>query len=208
VSAVPSNPSSLILQKRPAPLIDRTLTQFERDIGGRQALVELLAHAPKDDETDYILQLVADPDGDKRSLAELCIDGGIKPAKLISLLRGGELARGQMRALRKVIARLPEVTEDMMKRALPRSGKCPDCKGRKSDCPTCDGSGRVEIEPPLARQKLALEVSGLLVKAPSIQIQQNQMQAIQQQGIRDFQVGAARALYPQPQDVVDAEVEE
>lgn len=201
---MPSNPASLVLKKKPAPHVDKLLQVMEREIGGRGALIDLLAHAPKDEETEYILALVADPEGDDRTLAELCIDGGIKPNKLIAILRSGELAKGQMKALRKVIERLPEVTEDMVKRALPRKVRCKDCGGKRADCTSCDGTGRVELEPPLARQKIVAEMTGLLVKAPSIQIQQNQVQGIQAQGLRDFQVGAAKALYQAP--AVDAEV--
>jgi len=198
------NPHSLLLEKKPNVLVERCLADFEREVGGRAVLVELLAHGPHDEEVDYLWSLLADPTAQERSLAKLCLDGGIKPQRMIQLIREGEMAKAHTRSLRKVARMLPDVTEDAMRRALPRKVKCPECFGKNAACGACDGTGRVEKEPSLQRQKLALELGGLTQKSPGIVVQQNQFTAMQAQGLRDFQVKSDRALY----DTVDAEVTE
>lgn len=203
---MPRDPSSLVYKKRPNAFVDRCLTTFEQELGGRAVLVEILAHGQHDAEVDYLWSLLADPDGQARTLAELCIDGGIKPQRMIQLIREGEMAKAHVKALRKVARALPDVAADAMMRALPRKMRCPECFGKKADCGACDGSGRVEKEPSLQRQKLAFELGGLLQKAPLVQVQQNQFQAMQAQGLRDFQVRSDKALYEEAP--VDAEVVE
>jgi len=200
------NPASLLLEKRPNVLVERCLTDFEREIGGRAVLVELLAHGHHDEEVDYLWSLLADPLSQDRSLAKLCLDGGIKPQRMIQLIREGEMAKAHTRSLRKVARMLPDVTEDAMRRALPRRVKCPQCCGKDPVCGACDGTGRVEKEPSLQRQKLALELGGMTQKSPGIVVQQNQFTAMQVQGLRDFQVKSDRALYDA--DVEDAQVVE
>jgi hypothetical protein len=156
---------------------------------------------------DYLTRLLGDPAGESRSLASLCIDGDVQPGKLLKLIQDGELSRAQARSLRRAATYLPDVTEDVMKRALPRLVRCPACAGKRASCDVCDGKGRVEKEPSLERQKVALEVGGVLKKGPIVQNTVQQFQGVQVQGLRDFQVTATKALYDR-QDVVEAEAAE
>jgi len=204
---MPRDPASLMNSKQPNRLVERCLATFEQEVGGRAVLVEILAHGPHDEDVDYLWSLLADPEGQDRTLAKLCIDGGVKPQRLIQLIREGEMAKAHMRSLRKVARLLPDVAEDTMRRALPRKMKCPQCFGKDLQCGACDGTGKVEKEPSLQRQKLALEVGGLLKKSPGVVVQQNQFQAMQVQGLREFQVKSDRALYA-AEETVDAEVVE
>jgi hypothetical protein len=192
-------------KRRPNPSVDKALTAFEQEMGGREAVIEVLAHAPVDEEVQYLMLLLGDPSSDTRSLASLCIDGDIEPGKLLSLIRDGEMSKAQARSLRRVAKLLPDVAEDTMKRALPMQIRCPDCGGTKNSCVTCGGRGSVEKEPSLERQKTALELGGLLKKQAPINIQQNQFQGVMAASLREFQVKSDKVLYDHDAPV-DAEV--
>ena len=73
--------------------------------------------------------------------------------------------------------KLPPVVDDVMTRAAPQVSTCPACLGvstaGQGPCATCNSTGRVQTEPDLDRQKLALELGQLLEKKGGLIVQQN-----------------------------------
>jgi hypothetical protein len=179
------------------------LTEFERDMGGRAALVEILAHvAETTQEGTVIASLVCDPANDRKNLGTLCVTAGIPPHALLRMIRDGHLGKAQAAAMRKVAQSLPTVVEDVMYRALPILEKCSTCHGRPPidplvPCWRCEGSGKVENEPTLDRQKLALELGGLINKprGPQVQINNQQAVAMNMGALREFQTKNDKLVY-------------
>ena len=183
------------------------LAEFEREMGGRDALVEILAHVPEAtfaavQEGAIIASLVMDPANDRKHLGRLCADAGIPPVSLLRMLREGHLGRAQALAMRKVAQSLPTVVEDVMYRALPIIVKCHTCRGKgwtdaETVCWSCEGTGKAEEVPDLDRQKLALELGGMLKKVPATQVQVNQQanMGISFGSMREFQAANDRLVY-------------
>jgi DNA-directed RNA polymerase subunit RPC12/RpoP len=153
------------------------LVRFEGELGGREALLEILAHAPVTKDQEYALGLLADPTFAGQSLAEICRRGNIKLSELWQLLRTAVLAKAAVQSTLIVGKRLPAVVSDVMERAAPYEETCGYCEGvgqivdapsvdepnpEPYQCPECKGKGLFKRVPELERQVIALKLGGLL----------------------------------------------
>jgi len=203
----------------PPPRIVQALRAFEEAVGGRDALVAELAPAALTAEESLVLQLLADPENDSWPLHEVLGHANVSLARFLKLFRDARGARAYLDALDRVWSALPEVAEDVMKRALPREVFCKPCagtgfqeikKGKKKDkvgCSRCDGAGKVPVEPTLDYQKLALTLGGLPKTTPMVHIDQSTKQQTTFVGsdtMRDF-VAAVTRIKRTPQAAIDTE---
>lgn len=208
------------------PAVQAEMRALEQDLGGRRELVALLSLAPLTKDTRYILGLLADPANDLRSLASVCADGGILPGDLLRLLGAAALHRGQTLAKAKIGQHLSAVAEDLMEKAHPYEGACSQCLGTGSitddptpqqpnpspqPCDVCKGTGKLVYQPTFERQKLALELGGMMPKSGGLTIQQNNLQLNQGAGsggaLEQLQIATDRLLFGGDDDgPVDGEV--
>lgn len=172
------------LQLLDTPAGARALANLESAVGGRDALVTALAHAPQDDALAYTINLISDPHSDARSLAALCRAGGITLGELLEAYKRGRYALMQVEVVHHIATHTPAVTEDVMTRAQPHWVTCYACRGTllvwdteakdpktapKIPCTTCVNEqdvpiGKIYTLPDLDRQKLALEIANVLPK--------------------------------------------
>lgn len=178
----------------PTPLI-AACKHFEREVGGRQKLIEALAVARLTENQEYLVGAIADPRNSKLSLARICAIYGLKFVDLIHLFRDAKVVKAQVVAIQKIADALPEVAGDLMARAVPHMIPCGRCGGTgkirrprllkarkepaegspKADkpCSVCGGEGQVVVQPTLETQKVALELGGLLKPGGGAQVQVN-----------------------------------
>ena len=158
------------------------LTQLEAAVGGRQALVEVVLHAPTGHGLDGVIALLANPQNDARALSLLCREAGISVGELLEAYKQGRLARAQVRAIDLVAEHLPAVVEDLLLRAQPHTVTCRACgeTGTEMDgskCADCDGTGKRLVLPDLDRQKLALDLAQMSPKGKGALVVVNQQAA-------------------------------
>ena len=186
-----------VLQRRENAAIETGLTAraaelFIKQLGGRTHCGELLALAAEATEgkdagpLDTLAALLLDPGYDRMSLADLCEQAGLTLRDLFRAHRGATLVRAQILSTEKIAAKLPEVVEDVMRRAAPYEQACEVCLGTGSapgptadappvPCETCKGRGRFVVDPELDRQKLALELGDLVKKGGGISLTQQNL---------------------------------
>lgn len=184
------------------PGVRKALADLEAGLGGREVIVEALAHAPQKDGIELLYGLLADPEHARRSLAELCALADVAPGTLIKTFQLAELTRAQAVALRKMTARLPAVVEDLARRAAPYTMPCEVCQGtgtytpeptpavpnpESGPCVACRGAGEHAVLPDLDRQKFVVEMAGMVSKGGGLQIIQNQQMAVLQRGAGSFE---------------------
>ena len=168
------------------------LSDLERDLGGRQALITALTYAPPHKDIRYILGLLGDPENDRTPLADLCYAGRVMPGQLVDALAKGTELRARLLATQLITRRLPTVVEDVMLKAAPYEDTCPQCQGLGSvmpdptpensnpaqeSCPACLGHGRLRYDADGKCRDLALEMGGLVGKGGGIQIVNTQQVA-------------------------------
>lgn len=158
-------------------LVDKAMAQLETAVGGRDGLSAALAFVPAAADVDRLLGLLADPEYARKGLPELCRAAGIPLSQVWTLWRSGEVARASALATRSIGKHLPNVVEDVMKRAAPYEDVCDVCGGlgqttpdptpaapnpTPETCERCCGGGKLRYDPELDRQVVALKISGLL----------------------------------------------
>lgn len=177
----------------PAPLITDALAGLERALGGRDALVAALAHAPKSKSVDYLLGLLGDPGRTTESLAQLCATGGITAGELIDAYKAGQLNRAQAISLKDMDTALPKVVTDTIRMALPHQVTCPICDGAKKipgtrtrrepnppdePCVACNQTGQQQLDGDLEHKKLVLELTQMTAKGGGVNVNVSQQTAL------------------------------
>lgn len=194
------------------PELDKALRVLEEKMGGRDKVASSLALIPNlSVEEMTVFHLMTDPANKKKSLAYLCGAAGTTIGRVLELFGKGDWAAAYVESIRRVNALLPDVAEDVMIRALPKHRSCRACGatghlaplkegGEPRTCLECEGLGRVEIEPDIERQKVALQVGGLLKTGGGINIDNSQktvnapMTVIKSSP--DFRAATDAILYP------------
>lgn len=176
----------------PSRLEEQSLALIEQTLGGREALVAALSHAPKSRDLEFLLGLIGDPVQAKVPLGHLCAQGGVTPGELLSAWKSGEILRGHVLATKQVVAGLPGVVADVIRRAAPYEDTCTACQGvgqvtpeptkkipnpEPQVCPACNGGGKLLYEADLARAELVLELAQLTSKGGGVSVQIDQRQA-------------------------------
>ncbi len=153
------------------------LDHVEAAYGGRQELAGQLAEQT-DAKAQQLVKLLADPKRSSDSLLALCLDAGLAPSTLLSLLRDSAFVRAVATAQIKLATRLPAVVDRVADSAEGHFAPCPCTNGgsrpAQPACKTCNGSGHQWTKPSLAHQTLLLEATELLKRGgPTVQVQQN-----------------------------------
>lgn len=199
----------------------QALQSLETAAGGRLSLVDQL-HTNTDPDIESLAASLADPTNDARTLARILEISNISVGKFLGMLSQAKLAKATLDAMDRVAKYLPEVAADVMARSVPHTTACTVCNGtgvqqmRDSDdplgvlerpCIACHSSGQVNAIPDLDRQKVALELGGMLHKGgPQVAVQVNTGPAVTSPHMRDQ---ASKMLYDKPEaEPIEAEVEE
>jgi hypothetical protein len=208
------------------PSVVKELAALEQDLGGRPALLGLLALAPLNKDLRYVLGLLGDPQHDRLTLATICAKGNLLPGDLLKYLGAAALHRGQTLAKQRIGEAIPRVVADVMRKAAPYEEACYHCLGTGSitpdpsaeqpnpspgPCPTCQGSGTLVYQPDLETQKLAIDMGGLTQKSGGISILNQNLNLPQAGGagggaLEQLQTLTDAILYGEEDPVVDAEV--
>lgn len=151
------------------------LATYEAELGGRSRLVEKLAHAQLDKAGGRFVQMLADPQHDALSLAEICALTATPIAKVTGWISASLMAKSTLLATMHIAAGLPDVAKGVMDDAIPGIKTCVVCNGttkvegpepdKPMDCPACQGRGVRYFEADNDVRKMALALGGLL--APS-----------------------------------------
>lgn len=225
-SLVTVPPGALALKDIPLPpALEKACAGFEDAVGGREALVSHFAYAELGPREQLLIGAVADPRNDQHSLARICQLNGLQFTTLLGMFRQAGFARAQVEAMQRIWKVVPELAEDVMARSLPHELPCETCCGdgkrtekkfTKGDdgkaveaevsveCPTCRGRGKQLHQPDLDRQKLGLQLAGLLPGAAGAQVNINVDKSTKQQFnlnaggdvFASFMAASDQVLYP------------
>lgn len=152
------------------------LATYEAELGGRPSLVQKLAHAQLDKNGYRLVQLLADPENDLLSLAEVCQRAAVSVGKVSEWVKAALTAKANLLATLHIAEHTPEVARSVMVDAQSGERTCLTCQGTGSfpgpsgvqtSCGVCGGRGTTRYEPELGLRKVALALSGLLNPAGS-----------------------------------------
>lgn len=151
---------------------------LEQSMGGRAGVVDALLLADLSPKQQHFLALLMDPRRERDSMATICADAAVSPRELLDLFRSASFAKAHAIALNYVAEKSLDVAKDVVGKSIDQHIECPECRGVKvegSTCPKCKGKGTIFRESDVDRQKMALEVAGLLKKGGGVNIavQQN-----------------------------------
>lgn len=168
---------------------NKALNTLEEIAGGRLEIVAQLATvATLGQKETYLAQLLADPRNDEYSLRTLCKQAGCSVREFIVLLRHARFSGQIAEAMDRVAKYIPDVAEDVMARSVPHTAECPTCNGTGTveasrrdkntkkivtetvTCSGCGGRKVVKVLPDLERQKVALEIAGILKRGGGVQV--------------------------------------
>jgi hypothetical protein len=172
------------------PEVQEALGKLEQAFGGRQSLIDTLVIAPSTAQLQYVVGLIADPRNEKRTLGDICEEGGITPDQLFAAYRSGKAAKAQALAFDRIYDPVPDVAADLMRRALQHAALCTTCNGKgtlkekqvikgtttdeiryaTTECYVCDGTGKIQKDPDLKTQELALTIAGMVPKAGGVNV--------------------------------------
>lgn len=163
----------------------RAITAIEKAVGGREALVDTLFAADPDDDLAGVIGVIADPRMDARKLKDICRAAGITVGALMEAYKRGQYAQMQVQVVRAIAEKTPAIVADVLTRSTPHYLDCQVCGGSGSvtdlgkpddppkPCTVCRATGQVLEQPSLDRQKISLEMAGVLRKGgPQVVINQ------------------------------------
>jgi hypothetical protein len=225
--------ASAVIPLEPHPKVVAALNQLEEAVGGREQIATSLqiSQQPLTVEEEILMNLLADPANQARSLASLCGQTGITIGRVLEMFSKAEGAQAYAKSLSRIYKKLPDVVGDVMDRALPKMKTCMPCKGMgkftvskegealEQECLNCGGEGSIEQEPQLDRQKVALQLGGFMKEKAGVNITSTTNNVSQNMTLNvvkstpDFRTATDRLLYPHkekalPAPAVDAEVVE
>lgn len=216
------HPATMPIKRDPAVAINKALASLEAALGGRDAILSTLVQAELTPEEEILVNRLADRDWDDKSLARVAGSCSFTVGQVLSLLTKAAGAKAYALALGRVYAHLPAVAEDIAKRSIPHQERCEACralgivkridtdedgnikkddKGKKvwveDQCWPCQGTGYITIYPDLERQKLALQIGGLLKgdKAPVVNLDMRTQSAVFKTDA-DFRTATDKLLFP------------
>lgn len=186
----PSRPSLLPRRraKEQAPLAINAqleLQRLEQEFGGRQHLVQALTFAKQTKDVRYLLGLIADPEHNALSLAEVCRMGRILPGELLDALASGTELRSRLLAKQAIARRVPSVVSEVMHKAAEYEDDCTECMGtgaitadptrevpnpEPQPCILCRGGGKLRFPADGKCRDLALEMAGLVGQGGGVHV--------------------------------------
>jgi hypothetical protein len=169
----------------PAIGLATSLATIEFKLGGRDALVAALSHAPYSQTLSLLLGLIGDPTRSSTPLAQLTAMAGVTAGELLEAYIAGDRLRAEALSVSKISAKLPEVAADTMRRAIPHTITCSTCRGtgtvtpvptkqvpdpQPETCESCGGTRLLDVEGDLEHKKLALDMGRLLPKSAGMTV--------------------------------------
>lgn len=154
----------------------RAIDSLAQEYGGKDEIEQLLLHLEDSDPgINKLLALMLDPAQDGKSLGLICKEARISFSQVMRAIQKGQGAKAIRRGMAAVYDRVSQVMVDVADSAVVTWKVCGNCKGdgwlpapRPGEplvaCMNCDTSGKISFTPELARQKLALELGGVLGK--------------------------------------------
>lgn len=159
------------LTLNPGKRLIAAMETLEREIGGRPQLAEVLSFGEVSERLRIVGDMLADPENDGHSLAWVCAASRVSVREFLDYLRTSLGARAQIASLVRVADKLPHVAQSVLNGAVDRAEDCWQCggtgnvEGKKKKpvaCSNCRGRGKFHISGDFDRQKLALEMGGML----------------------------------------------
>lgn len=175
-AARPDGSGITTLTLEEADLSAGAVMEFERALGGRDALIDVLAVADGAPEVAKVINLLLDTRYESFSLRRICLMTGLTVADFFAAYKKASIVRAHIQTAPIIAAKLVGVVEDLMTRAQPHYLTCMVCRGTGSitpeptkekpnpgpePCKSCV-DGKQLVLPDLDRQKLALEVAELI----------------------------------------------
>lgn len=169
---------------------DAAVEVFAGALGGRQALADLLSFSDDPRVADALSYLAEPPHGPGvLSIRQICRRAGLTVADLFRAFLDATLLKAKIATAPIIAAKLCATTQALMDASVDRIDRCLPCQGTGTvtttpdpttqtphprpvvlRCDVCHGLGTVTREPDLERQKVALQLGGLL-KQPGASVQ-------------------------------------
>lgn len=165
-----------------SPWVDQSLRSLEKKFGGRESVVEALSYLPEEQTKGLLRGLRRFPN---LSLAEACARYDVSMWKLFQMVKEGDLARAQVAAYHEVSKRLPDVVQDVMRKATDYKETCRTCLGcgqilyepseenpnpEPQECPDCGGMGEITCPAVKEDREYALKLGGLLKPSGGVNV--------------------------------------
>src|SRR3972149_1647217 len=169
--------------RRLSASLDQALSSLEAALGGRQKLIDVLSRSSNPAIQVLVHSLATNAEYHQKTFAELCAAANITVADLLKGYQQGLKLLAQTLAMMPIAAELPAVAADAMMRARPHEITCGVCQGTGTvtpeptkkvpnpspqPCAGCQGTGRLSQIPEFDRQKLALDLGGMLPKKDTL----------------------------------------
>lgn len=167
-------PRSALFQKKTTK---GALANFEDAVGGRDVLIETLQLSTLDKKQEHFLRILSDPARQNDTLSIIARDSDILPSQVIELFRHASFAKAHAIAQAQLSEAIPSIMRDITDKSVDADIDCPTCMGvppLEGQCLSCNGRGWILRPSDLDRQKIALEVGGLLKKGGGVNVQVNQ----------------------------------
>lgn len=178
----PPTPEPTQLVKRTAAEVTsptkakNVLDAFESEIGGREALCDNLSLLSLDKKQQNLLFLLCDPKLEAQPLSSIARVAGVSATSIMEMFTEAAKTRSQAISFGKLARSTPNVIQDILSKSVDSTIDCPECLGLKIEgipCPKCRDRGQIVRESDIDRQKLALEMAGILKKGPGVAVQVN-----------------------------------
>lgn len=216
--------------KRTPQGVREMLREFENQAGGRDKFQKILCYLPHDAQEELLMKMLGDPKLNHKSLAALAARCGFSAGRVIDFFRRAQKAEAFVKSFKGVYEKLPDLTGSVMTEALPRTVRCTLCDkgkltnpinpatgkpagGKRRNCNICEGRGYTIGRPEVDRQRLALEMSGVIQKGSGVTVNNQQNTAVvanmgtPQALFKSFLEASDKVLFgEQAEPAIDAEV--
>ena len=187
--------------------------QVLEQMGGREGLRTLALvparSAAQDKRRQRLVALLDDPGTQELSLLKVCEMAEIGTAEMAALMRDSDAGLGKLVAQHMVQRSLPEAVADVIAKAADGTTPCPCTYTPEGPtappfpgCRTCMGRGFVFREADLERQKMLLQMGGLIEKGGGVTVNNKTEVAVGLGG--NFFESFVRATDASALEVIDA----
>jgi len=128
--------SGTTLTPQEADLSSSAVATFERVLGGRDKLIDVLAVADDAPEVAKVIDLLLDARYDGFSLRRLCAMTGLTITDFFLAYKKAAIVRAHIQAAPIIAAKLVGVVDDLMTRAQPHYLTCAVCRGTSTITPS------------------------------------------------------------------------
>lgn len=153
------------------------LDTYEKLYGGRQSIIDDLSLMALDKKQQHLLYLLCHPTYIEVPLSTIVKAAGLTASGVMDLFADAAKHRSQALGMGALAKSVPSIVGDIIAKSVDEKVECPECFGFNPEgapCPKCNGKGVILRTSDLDRQKLVLEMTGLLKKGPATAVQINQ----------------------------------